>query len=107
MQSRIKILWDYYEQNPNDPFNLYALALEYLKLEQKTEAILFLERLLTEHPTYVPTYYQLGKIYEQNSEDQKKAVEVYEQGILHCKTQGNLKTEQELRNALDELMFDY
>lgn len=55
---RIKLLEQYVEDDPNDPFNLYALALEYQKQNPAKAGKLF-ELLLAKHPDYLPTYYSL------------------------------------------------
>ncbi|MBE7179145.1 MAG: tetratricopeptide repeat protein, partial [Mucilaginibacter polytrichastri] len=43
----------------------YALATEYLRLNNRDKALEFYEDLTANHPDYVGTYYHLGKLYEQ------------------------------------------
>ena len=45
----------FYEEDPSDPFNLYALAMEYLKTDTAESGRLF-EILLHDHSYYLPTY---------------------------------------------------
>ena len=52
---RIKQLEKFYEEDPLDPFNAYALALEYLHSEPQKSRLLF-ESLLQGHAEYLPTY---------------------------------------------------
>lgn len=95
----------FYREDPEDPFNIYALALEYLKSDLHQAAQLF-DRLLIEFPDYLPTYYHAAALQvEMDKID--RAEEVYEAGIALAQKQGNGKAKQELVNAyrsfLDEL----
>ncbi len=91
-------LLNFYEEDPNDPFNVYALALEYEKTDSVT-ARNWYNTLLTKFPDYLPTYYQAAQffiIYEDNG----KAEIILKKGIELAKVQHNAKTEQELIRAL-------
>jgi hypothetical protein len=61
--------------------------------------------LLKEHADYVPTYYQLGKLYADNSENEK-ALEVFDIGIRVASGQQNHKALRELQSARQELLQD-
>lgn len=102
--SRFDQLLQYYKDEPNDPFNAFALALEYLKSDQ-TEAKKLFDLLLDNHEDYIPVYYQAGKLY-QEMEMKEKAVALYEKGIFIARKQNDLKAARELKSALDELIFD-
>ena len=72
IQNRIAILEEFYKTEPNDPFNAYALALEYLNSNTSKAKALF-EELLANHPTYVATYYHAAALFadlEENDPDQ-------------------------------------
>lgn len=91
-------LLDFYEEDSNDPFNAYALALEY----EKTDSVMarnWYETLLTKFPNYLPTYYQAAQFFIQK-EDKEKAETILKKGIELAKMQHNAKTEQELTRAL-------
>ncbi|HMG92453.1 MAG TPA: hypothetical protein VK589_20485, partial [Chryseolinea sp.] len=70
MASRIQQLEAFVKEDPHDPFNLYALALEYSKSDVR-KAVESFNQLLNEHADYVPTYYHLGKLYVDISENEK------------------------------------
>ena len=101
---RIKQLQQFYEEDPGDPFNLYALALEYLKADPAKSREIF-EKLLTHHATYLPTYYHAAKLY-QDVGQKERATEIYEKGIVLAGELNDLKALRELRSACDELMFE-
>jgi len=102
--SRLKQLFKFLEEDPHDPFNLYAIANEYISID-KGESLKYFEKLLSEHKGYLPTYYQAATLYSNMGKTQK-ATEIFEAGIQLAKQQNNLKTLRELQNALDELIMD-
>ena len=104
MASRIQELEGFVKEDPRDPFNLYALALEYLKTDIR-KAVLIFNQLLKEHADYLPTYYQLGKLYADISENEK-ALEVFDVGIRVAGDQQNHKAMRELQSARQELLLD-
>ena len=101
---RITQLLQFYNEDPHDPFNVYALALEYLKHDRDRSRKLF-EELLNDHKDYLPTYYHAAKFFQENGETEK-ATEVYEAGIALAKTVNDPKALRELRSAYEELMFE-
>ncbi|HEX5172428.1 MAG TPA: tetratricopeptide repeat protein [Cyclobacteriaceae bacterium] len=103
ISGRLKQLQKFLDEDPADPFNWYALALEYLKSDQKKALTLF-EKLLADFDQYLPTYYQAALLYIQ-LEESRKAVNVFEKGIALARDQNNLKAANELRSALDELLY--
>jgi tetratricopeptide (TPR) repeat protein len=102
--SRLSQLIHYYQDEPNDPFNVYALAIEYFKTDL-TLAKKYFEILLNEHPHYLPTYYHAAKLYQDLSL-REMAIGVYERGIELAKTQKEMKALRELQSSYDELMFE-
>jgi tetratricopeptide (TPR) repeat protein len=100
----IEQLQQFVNEDPGDPFNLYALALEYQKTDEQKALDIF-NRLRSEHVEYVPTYYHLGKLYQELSEVEK-ALQVFEQGIEAARMQNDLKALRELQTAKQELLFD-
>jgi tetratricopeptide (TPR) repeat protein len=101
---RLTLLQQYYKEDPGDPFNIYALALEYLKYDTGKSAELF-EILLTNHESYIPTYYHAGKLYEQQG-DSNRAIRIYEKGMEQSKKVNDVKAFRELKAACDELMME-
>jgi len=87
---------------PNDPFPMYALGLEYLAEEECDKALLFFEKLIAQHPDYLPTYYQMGIAFEKLNQT-KNAEDVYKKGITLAQTTRDFKTKAELEEALSLL----
>ncbi len=104
MASRIEQLQEFVNEDPSDPFSLYALALEYQKTDTP-KAIAIFSRLLHDHENYLPTYYQLAKLYETVAES-SKALDVYDSGIALALKDNDTKALQELRTARQELVAD-
>lgn len=101
--NRLEQLLKYLDEDPNDAFTLYAIAMEYMKTDHYRSRGYF-EKLLEIHPNYLATYYQVGHLYEALGED-ALAAEAYNKGMSVAQDQGNQTTLRELKNALDELEF--
>lgn len=99
--TKIDQLLEFLKEEPNDPFTLYALALEYEKSDlEKCKA--YFDLLLDKHPDYLATYYHAGKFYE--SSDREQAKKIYRAGMLVAQKQSKTKTYNELQNALNMLL---
>lgn len=103
-EQRLKTLLKFYEEDPNDPFNLYGLALEYQKSDLIKSDELFV-KLLNEFPMYVPSYYHAAKLKVELKQPEA-ALAFYKKGMEIAQQQNQKKAEQELRSAYDELMFE-
>jgi tetratricopeptide (TPR) repeat protein len=101
-KSRIEMLKQYITDDANDTFSHYALALEYAKIGNYAEAISILGQILERESNYLPAYYQLAKLYEE-SRRPEMAKNIYVKGILVARQQKDVKTENELRSALEGL----
>lgn len=101
--NRLNQLLEYYREDPHDPFNIYGLALEYLK-HDPAKAKEFFDLLLQQHEDYVPTYYHAAKLYQELAQTEK-AAQLYEKGITIARKHNDLKAARELQSAYDELMF--
>jgi tetratricopeptide (TPR) repeat protein len=102
--ARLKELFNYLEEDPNDPFIIYAIATEYIRIDEG-KAIEYYDKLLKHHEDYLPTYYHAAKLYETKG-DRLKAMELYEKGIKLSLMQKNMKAHRELQNALNEMDLD-
>lgn len=101
---RIQQLLAFLEEEPDNPFNLYALALEYQHTDPK-QADNFFNQLLTVHKNYLPTYYHAAAFYAEEGNIQK-AKETYEKGIeLATKVQDEHAL-KELKNAYLNFQFE-
>lgn len=101
---RIEKLKAFLQSSPADSFLQHALALEYIKLGNDTEARKLFEEIVEREPTYVGTYYHLAKLLERTDETDK-AIEVYEKGMEEAKKLGDNHAFGELRGAYEELIF--
>lgn len=80
-ETRLEKLLEFLKNEPNDEFLKYALATEYLRLNDTGKALEYYEDLITNHPDYVGTYYHLGKLYEA-LERKPDAISTYEKGMV-------------------------
>lgn len=96
---RLKALLAFYEEDPQDAFTRFALASEYLKAQNVDKALEFFEGLVQDIPSYVGTYYHLGKLY-QSIDRNDDAQRVYEQGIEKATEARDLHARAELQDAL-------
>lgn len=97
---RLKMLEQFIQNDPSDPFNHYALALEYIQHDPVKASDLLL-KLISENPGYLPPYYQVAKLLIDLHQNER-AVPLIEQGIAEAKKQNQNKTMNELRSLLDE-----
>jgi len=102
MNSRIQQLLEFIEEDPNDVFTHYALALEFWNLNQLEEALVSMLKAKELDNEYLAIYYQLGKILEALKE-YSKAREIFEEGMRIAKSQQNSKTYSELEFALEDI----
>lgn len=102
---RLKQLKQFVKEEPNDPFNLYALALEYLKVDPLESDKLF-ERLLADHPGYLPTYYPYAqRLVERKMSDQAEAV--FKKGMSTARGANDNKTFGEIQAAYNDWKFEF
>src|SRR5260221_185013 len=102
LMNRIEILKGFLNDNPNDSFSRYALALEYLKLGQNDEALREFEAVRKNDPAYVATYYQLGQLYQKLGQTHD-AEKTFRTGITVATQNGDEHTRSELESALEGL----
>ncbi|HVX50564.1 MAG TPA: hypothetical protein VHB48_10410 [Chitinophagaceae bacterium] len=101
--NRIEKIKEMLDFSPRDNFLRHALALEYIKAGNDTDARELFEAILNECPEYVGSYYQLGKLLERINEKQL-AVAWYEKGMAAAKEAGEKHAYSELQNAYEDLL---
>ncbi|MBG9378692.1 hypothetical protein I5907_20845 [Panacibacter sp. DH6] len=101
--NRIEKLQAYLEKSPDDNFLKHALALEFRKMNDDAMARKLFEDILTKDPSYVGSYYQLGKLLEELGE-KENAVAWYEKGMTAARTAKDNHAYNELRSAYEELI---
>lgn len=102
---RIEFLKSYIIEDPSDVFSKYALALEFIKSGSDEKAEHLMRAINVEHPNYLPNYYHFGKLLER-TQQLDEAIKIYKKGIAIAKSQNDRHAQNELQNALDELMGD-
>ncbi len=102
MTDRLKQLQQFLTEDPTDPFNLYALALEYQKVNILKAKEIF-DQLLKEHEDYIPTYYHAGNLHL-NLNLIQEAKAILEKGISKAKQKNELKAMREMQSVYDELV---
>lgn len=102
--SRLEKLLQFMEKEPDEPFNIYAVATEY-RNSNITQSKKYFDLLLNHHPDYLPTYYHAALLYQELEEIQK-AKDIYEKGIALARSQNNPLALRELQSAYNEMLFD-
>lgn len=102
METRIEIIKRYLEEDPGDIFLRYALAMEFIGVNNYKEAGEILENLVADDPSYLAAYYMAGKSFELQGE-YAKAKRFYISGMQVARMKNENKTYQELEAALGEL----
>ena len=102
--TRLEQLRQFLADDPADPFNTYALALECLKTDV-AEAEGLLLGLLKTHPDYLPTYYQAATLLS-TMEKSQEALQIAEQGMKLAQMKNDLKARRELQALYDEWTAD-
>ena len=100
--SRIEKLLEYLKTSDKDSFLQHALALEYIKVGQDEEARKLFNEILLREPTYIGSYYHLGKLLERVGEFDR-AIRVYKRGMEEAKRAGDNHSHGELMGALEEV----
>ncbi len=99
---RISKLKEFLLQNPDDNFLQHALALEYVKLGNDSEAQKLFETILHRDPSYIGSYYHFAKLLERNG-CKKPAANWYKKGMDIAKAANDQHAYNELKAALEEI----
>lgn len=105
MNTRIEQIQEFLKEDPKDSFLRYALALEYIKINEPKKAITAILKLIEDEPDYTASYYQLGKLYESLGQVDN-ALETYSKGMEKSKNDSSRKTYMELKEAYNLLLDD-
>jgi Tfp pilus assembly protein PilF len=101
---RIEQLKEFLKASPDDSFLQHALALEYIKLANDTDAKKLFESILEKEPGYVGSYYHLGKLLERTGENEA-AIKVYEKGMEVAKAAKDNHSYSELQGAYEDIAY--
>lgn len=100
--SKLQTLLSFLEDDPNDVFTHYAIALEYERLKDVPKALEKLHEALKLDSSYVAAYQQLGRIYSMTG-DPKKAAAILIDGIAVAQKIGDTHARLEMQEELDEI----
>jgi len=105
MNPRIEQLERFRISRPDDPFVVYALAIEYRNGGDTARAELNFREVYARFPEYIPTYLHFGGLLHElgNREEARK---VYGEGIEKARQAGENHALSELGEALTLLMED-
>lgn len=103
-QKRIKQLLEFKEENPRDPFIIYALATEH-KVEMPEEAKKLFDLLLADFPDYIGTYYHAAALYAEHF-DRDIAEKIFKNGIEIAEKNNEQHALKELKNAYTNFLFE-
>jgi tetratricopeptide (TPR) repeat protein len=99
---RIAMLKQAVEQNPNDAFARYGLAMEYSNGGQVENALAEFARLLEAHPDYTPGYFMAAQALAR--EDRiAEARKMLQDGIASAERTRNMHARSEMEAMLQEL----
>ncbi len=102
MAERLELLRRFVEENPDDPFPRYGLAMEYRRLGETEEALATFRALRRDFPDYLPQYLMHGQLLAAEGRVDE-AREVFRAGIALAKQQGETHALSELTDALEAL----
>lgn len=99
---RLKQIRAMLEKQPDDPFLLYGLAMEYKKAGRADDAIAGFDRVIAIDPGYCYAYYQKGLVLEDQG-NLNAARAVYKEGIEQARRKADEHARSELEAALSLL----
>ena len=101
--TRLQKLLEFIKEQPDDLFLKYALAMEYLGMNDIQKAKNYFEEVIKNDKNHVAAFYQLGKIYENRGEE-SSAIGVYEKGLENARKKNDSRSIRELTAAIDALI---
>jgi tetratricopeptide (TPR) repeat protein len=99
---RVAMLTEILEQNPNDAFARYGLAMEYSNQGATEKAISEFGKLLLVHPDYTAGYFMAAQTLVR-AERIEEARKMLEEGIRSAERTGNAHARSEMEGLLSEI----
>ena len=99
---RMEVLKGLLEQNPEDSFARYALAMGFVSAGDLDEAVKEFSMLLSFNPDYVVAYFQAGQALEK-LDRLEEASQMYQHGVAAAIRKGDTHMQSEIQAALDLL----
>jgi Tfp pilus assembly protein PilF len=101
-KSRKQQLEEMLADEPQDPFLLYGLAMEFVSEGDFETAVKHFRGLISADPTYVPAYLQQGQALQRLGRA-TDAVECYRRGIDVARARGDAHAAEEMSGFLANL----
>ena len=98
---RIELLKQYIKEEPDNPFNRYALALEFIKTRDDEKALELFNYVYTHHSDYLPNYYHFGSLLIKLMNIDQAQI-ILKKGITLAIKQNDNRTKSELSGLLEE-----
>ncbi len=102
MMNRIEMLSNFLNQNPNDAFARYGLALEYANSGQTETALAEFRKLLQVNPDYTAGY-QMSAQTLMRAGRTEEARKMLTEGIACAQRTRNRHAQSEMESMMDEL----
>lgn len=99
MTDRLKQLYSFLQEDPENSFLLFAVAKEYEKMEALDKALQYYIAIQKQDEDYIGVYYHLGGLYEILG-DKDSAKSIYEKGLEIAKKTKDFHSASELNNQL-------
>jgi predicted Zn-dependent protease len=99
---RVAMLTDILNQNPNDAFARYGLAMEYSNQGEVDRALEQFQKLLTSHPDYTAGYFMAAQTLARANRNEE-AKKLLGEGIVSAKRTGNAHAQSEMEGMLADL----
>lgn len=101
-RARLASLREMLAEDPTSEFLRYGVAMQLKGLGQAAEALGEFERLVSESPDYVPTYYHYAALLGEEGREEE-GVEMAQRGVARAEAAGNAHAKAELLDLIDEL----
>jgi predicted Zn-dependent protease len=99
---RVASLKQILEDNPENAFARYGLALEYSRAGDVTAALAEFKSLLAKQPDYVPAYQMAGQMLA-SADRVEEACDYLQKGIAVAQRLGNAHARSEMETLLEEI----
>jgi tetratricopeptide (TPR) repeat protein len=100
--NRVEMLTQILDQNPNDAFARYGLAMEHAKTGEVETAMQEFKKLLDVHPDYAAGYFMAAQTLAKAGRNDE-AKDYLQNGISAASRTGNAHAKGEMEAMLDEL----
>jgi predicted Zn-dependent protease len=99
---RIAMLNEILEQNPDDTFARYGLAMEFSKIGDVQRALEEFKKLLCAHPDYTAGYFMAAQTLAKCGRTDE-AIKMLSDGVVSASRTGNTHAQSEMEAMLSEL----